>query len=120
MLEHETLLIRPWQGTPPRARIIEPGARTALGFVRRRPAGLLAWLCWWRRTVLAVHENEDEPLLMTVRHGLGPWPSWQVCDAEGHRVGRVCGRRLLDAFDQPLAVLHGEAPAGPGVYRDGR
>jgi hypothetical protein len=119
MLEQPALLIRPWQGKPRRAWIVEPGSATRLGFVcRRRPSGPLGWLAWWRRSGLAVHESEDEPLLLTVQQTLFPWRSWLVRDADGRPVGRVRDHRLLDAFNQPLAELQMEEHSGASAYRD--
>jgi hypothetical protein len=116
MLEHPSLLISPWQERPGRAPIAALESRLPLGFVyRRRRAGWLARLCWWRQHVLAVHECDDEPLLMTVERGLVPWQSWLVRDADGRRVGRVTSRGLFDAIDRPLAVPR--TSDGVVVYR---
>ena len=104
MLEQQSLILLPWQDGPDaRAWIVEPGTSAPLGFVRRqRPSG---WLRWLRRSFLAIHESEDEPLLMTLHSRLGPWPTWLVRDADDHHVGRICGRRLLDGLDHPVAEL---------------
>jgi hypothetical protein len=117
MLDQPALLIRPWQGNPPRAWIVEPGTAALLGSVRWfQPSGPSRWLAPWRQPGLAVHECDDEPLLLTARQTLLPWRSWQVRDADEHPVGRVHGLRLLDVFGQPLASLHEEG--GSSVYRD--
>src|SRR5438067_917041 len=107
MLEQQSLLLLPWQtGAEARAWIVEPGSAAPIGFVfRRRISGPLSWLCWWRRPVLAVHEYEDEPLLLTLHASLG---SWLVRDADGHFVGRVRGTRLFDGLGQPLAYLQAD------------
>jgi hypothetical protein len=116
MLEHPSLLIVPGKADAGRASIVDPFSTVALGSVRCRAAGPLAWLCWWSRTTLAVHESDDEPLLLTMRQRLG---SWLVRDAEEHPVGRIHGRHLFDAFHQPLAELHREEGTGISQYRDG-
>jgi hypothetical protein len=117
MLEHAVLLIRPWRphGTrESRAWVVEPCSATPLGFARRdRPRGP-AWLSWLRPLTLAIHEADDEPLLLTLRRGLSPWPTWHVRDAEGHSVGRVGGQRLHDAHHGLIGFLRRGEPA---VYR---
>lgn len=115
MLEQQSLLLLPWQtGPDARAWIVEPGSSAPLGFVRRRrSSGPLSWLCWWRRSILAVHEYEDEPLLLTLHARLA---SWLVRDADGHLVGRVRGQRLLDGFGYPLAHL--QASPDGASYRN--
>src|SRR5687768_9765197 len=117
MLEHAVLLIRPCRphsDRESRAWVVEPCSAAPVGFARRvRPPGP-AWLGWLRPLTLAVHEADDEPLLLTLRRGLGPWPSWHVQDAEGHPVGRVSGQRLHDAHNGLLGFLR---PGESAIYR---
>ena len=44
---------------------------------------------WWRSAVLSVHEQEEAPLLFTVRRRGLLWPRHEVRDAEGDYVGRI-------------------------------
>ena len=114
MLEHDTLLLRPWSlpadGTRQRP-IVEPATHGLLGFARTvkpRPG----WRGWFDTPALEVHEAEDEPLVFTVRR-LGGWkPTWEVRDADGHLVG------LRDRIGRPFA-LRGKTPDGTatGFFR---
>jgi hypothetical protein len=84
-----------------------------VGFARREPAGA----AWWGRlgpAVLAVHELEDEPLLFTVRRAWGLWPHRQVRDADGHAVGGLRGKAVLDARGRPLALAEHRVFRGRG------
>jgi hypothetical protein len=75
-------------------RIEEPGGGTVLGLVRR-PVGPPRWRPWLSRPVLAVHENDDEPLLCTI-HRLWRWRrTWEVRDADGHPVGQILTTAIL-------------------------
>src|SRR4051794_12481286 len=118
MLERSSLLLMPWQAHgDSRAWIIDPHSSAPLGFAcRRRREGPLAWLSWWRRSFLAVHESVDEPLLLTIHPRLGPWPAWLVRDADDHLVGQICGKRLYDGINQPLALLQPGSQAGAASY----
>jgi hypothetical protein len=95
-----------------------------VGVVRvERPA----W--WWpiRRPVLAVHEDQDEPLLCTVSPtwGFGPW--FRVHDANDSPVGLVLEGRIWDPLGQRLATLEKDrflSPEGQTLaevsHRDGQ
>jgi hypothetical protein len=106
MLEYENLIFMPsaagmgWD-------IRDAASGKQVG-VARRPAGGGFWSHWLRRTCLAVHESEDEPLLCTVHRQWGFQETWELRDAEGHPVGKLArgvlrGRlgRVLSRVDAP-------------------
>jgi hypothetical protein len=110
MLEHRVLLVR--SRTPSSVQaIIDGDSGAALGYARWE-AGPSPW---WRRVfgggVLAVHEQEDEPLLLTIHRGWSWLPRRRVCDAEGKPVGDLLGRIIHDRYGRPLAALEN------GVFR---
>jgi hypothetical protein len=109
MLEHTTLLLRPPDAQSIQA-VVDPSTGAPAGFVRPRPAGF--WERWLAGPVLEVREHEDASLLCVVRCGRF-LPRRQVSDADGRRVGTVCGRRLGDRRGRVVAVR------GPGdVFHD--
>ncbi|MFL5241121.1 MAG: hypothetical protein ACJ8FY_03355 [Gemmataceae bacterium] len=97
MLEYSRLLLhlrsasKRQAGSPPPivlGEIVEPVERLALGTIRqqrRRPR-------WWPlggQSSLAIHEQDDNPLLFTI-HRLWTWPrAWEIRDADGTVVGRT-------------------------------
>lgn len=107
MLESPTLLLRPWLTDPAslteRCWIVDPTSTELLGSAVRRRAP--RWNRWFRRPLVSVFESDDEPLLLTLRQGWPPWPSWSVRDAEDRLVGTVRQRQLLNADGQPLGIL---------------
>lgn len=105
-LEQETLYVRR-SATGERHLLTENG--TLVGVVRRLPH-------WW--PALETRESGDEPLLFTLRRAWTLWPAWDVCDAEGERVGRLIGERVLDRWDHPLARRVAAAPGRGGAYHD--
>jgi hypothetical protein len=110
MLEQRVLIVRPPDGFGLRPIVGETGL--ALGYAWWRPPRAP----WWRLRpkVLAVHEQEDEPLLFTVRRC---WPflsSREVRDAEGRRIGYLRGGRIRDRIGRHLARV--ELGAGTGAY----
>jgi hypothetical protein len=111
MLETPILLVRPSDPSGVRA-ILDTATRKPLGYARpgRRP--------WWGLgpAVLEVHEQEDEPLLFTLRRGWGLTPRHEVRDAEGTPVGLVDGRFLRDGWGRCVAV--GEEGPGGRAFRD--
>jgi hypothetical protein len=119
MLEHRVLLVRPRTSSsvgpsprPPVQAIVDGDSGAMLGYARweTEPAP------WWRRMfgggVLAVHEQEEEPLLFTIRRIWGLIPRREVCDADGQPVGTLLGRLVHDRYGRPLASLEN------GVFRD--
>jgi hypothetical protein len=104
MLEHRVLLVR--SRTPSSVQAIVDGdSGAALGYAswETEPSP------WWRRMfgrgVLAVHEQEDEPLLLTIHRGWSWLPRCRVCDAEGKPVGALLGRIIQDRYGRSLAAL---------------
>jgi hypothetical protein len=113
MLERPELLLAYAAGV--RWSIADPETGVVLGFARRDSGGGPPWWGVLGPSVLAVHEQEDEPLVFTVRRAWGLWPRREVRDADGHAVGSLRGGAVLDARGRPLAVAE---RAGDGdVYR---
>jgi hypothetical protein len=119
MLEHHVLLVRsrtasPTGATPePQVRAIVDGDSGAvLGSARWETEPSPWWRRMFSRSLLAVHEQDDEPLLFTIRRAWGFIPSREVCDADGHTVGTLIGRIIHDRHGRPLAVLKN------GVFHD--
>jgi hypothetical protein len=119
MLEHHVLLVcsrtpssaSANSGQPVQA-IVDGESGFVLGYARweSEPS---PW--WWRvfnRGVLAVHEQEEEPLLFTIRRAWSITPRHEVRDADGHPVGTLLGRFVQDRHGRPLAALEN------GVFRD--
>jgi hypothetical protein len=103
MLEHRVLLLR-WRTASALQPIVDGDSGVPLGYARwQTPCR------WWRRlfggTLLAVHEQEDEPLLFTVRRGGSLWPRREVRDAEEQPIGFVLGRLVHDRFGRLVAAL---------------
>src|SRR5437899_375936 len=99
MLEYPALLLRP-AGSDGMRPIVGPSG-TPLGFARMAKAkGIRRWLGWQE---IEVHEEEDSPLLFTIRRRW-TWPArFEVCDAEDYLVGSLAGRFLLNEFNRRLA-----------------
>jgi hypothetical protein len=75
----------------------------------RQEGGWWRWLC----PVLAIHEDEDQPLVFTVCRRLTLLTRRLVLDAEGEVVGTLAWPWLLDRDDMPLvAAQPGAASAG--------
>ena len=103
MLEHDGLLIQPWNvykrsllqagsdvGVPhPLWAILETNARSLVGLARPLARAGGFWARWFGRARLAVCESEDEPLLCTLCRRFGLSSSWELRDADGHTVGRI-------------------------------
>jgi hypothetical protein len=110
MLESPSLLLLPAAAETPdgqRQTILDAPTKAPVGFVYRRPVTGPRWLVRWFRPppVLEVHEAEDEPLLFTVRC-LWPWVSrWEVCDADGHVLGRLRRCRQYDPDPKAYRML---------------
>jgi hypothetical protein len=114
MLEHRVLLVR-----PPRVsavQVIDDGDSGApLGFVRRVAATPGSWWLSFGRSLLAVHEHEDEPLLFTIRRAWSLLPRREVCDADGWPVGSLLGRFVHDRHGRTVAAL--QVGNGCGSFR---
>jgi hypothetical protein len=111
MLEHTVLLVRSRTPSPAVQAIVDGDSGTVLGYARWETEPTP----WWRRMfgggVLAVHEQEDEPLLFTVRRVWGFLPRREVCDADGQPIGTLLGRLVHDRYGRPLAALEN------GIFR---
>src|ERR1700687_1734085 len=106
MLEHEILVFTP-SATEVGWTIRDAVSGTQVG-VARRLAGGKFWSRWLRRTCLAVHESDDEPLLCTIHRLWSFREAWELRDADAQPVGRLSrtvirGRlgRLLSRVDAP-------------------
>ncbi len=114
MLEHRVLLVRP--SRRPAVQVIDDGGSgTPLGFVRRVVAPARSWWPSFGRSLLSVHEHEDEPLLFTVRRAWSLLPRRDVCDADGCPVGSLLGRFVQDRHGRTVAALQGTN--GSGAFR---
>jgi hypothetical protein len=92
-----------------------------LGVARRQPLRKPFGLPWLSRQTLTVHEADDEPLVFSLRQLWAFAPSWEVCDADGHRVGLVRRGWVLDRFGQCLAWVDETHPDRLRFHgRDGR
>ena len=119
MLEHHVLLVRSRMPSPagaasgpPVQPIVDGESGAVLGYARWETDPSPWWQRMFSRGVLAVHEQEDEPLLFTIRRAWGITPRHEVCDADGQPVGTLLGRLVYDRHGRPLAAL------ANGVFRD--
>lgn len=110
MLEHRVLLVRSRTLSSVQA-IVDGDSGAALGYARWEREPSPWWRRMFRRNVLAVREQEDEPLLLTVHRTWRLRACRCVCDAEGRPVGIVLGRLIQDCRGRPIAVLEN------GVFR---
>lgn len=118
MLEHRVLLVRPRSPSGVRT-IVDGESGKPLGFARWEMETPHSWWCPFARSILAVREHEDEPLLCTLRHAWGLLPRCEVRDAEGHRVGSCShiGRIIRDRNGRRLGSFHGEDCTVRGLTR---
>lgn len=89
LLEQTTLLVR----AEPRRRVLLTVSGEVVGHTSWRRES-------WLRRVLALHEQEQSPLVCTVRRWLGWPPRREVRDAEGELVGYLAGDGLLDRWER--------------------
>jgi hypothetical protein len=120
MLEHRVLLLR--GGTAEAERCIVDGdSGIALGTARWQHANGRGWRKWFHRRILEVREQEDEPLVFTVRRCWRFWPQRQVRDADEQEVGALIGHHVRDRFGRMVAsfengVFH--APDQPNTLAE--
>lgn len=88
--------------------VVDGATGTAVGFTRCRPASEQGWWRCLLGPVLNVHEQEEEPLVFTVRRSLLWWTQREVLDAEGMLVGYVSGRTLRDRAHRVWAWARGD------------
>jgi hypothetical protein len=112
LLEQAVLLIAETDAAGKRYLLAPSGE--PIGFAHWRRPG--PWWLPWRRRLLAVHEQDDEPLVFTVRRALSLTPSLQVQDADNEWVGSVTPPWLLDRWGRPAAELIPLAHGG-GIFR---
>jgi hypothetical protein len=114
MLEHRILLVR--RPAASAVQSIDDGdSGTPLGFVRRVAEAPGSWWLPFGRSILAVHEHEDEPLLFTIRRAWSLLPRREVCDADGCPVGSLLGRLVQDRHGRTVAAL--QVGNGSGSFR---
>jgi hypothetical protein len=115
MLEHNSLVLRPGGASSPWT-ILDPTGR-ALGFACWQVTGSPLW-AWLVPSVLEVREQEDAPLVFTVRRGWGWRARFAVGDAEGRLIGRLAESAILDRQGRPIAryvlAADGGGWRGPG------
>jgi hypothetical protein len=104
VLEHRVLLLR-WGTASALQSIVDGDSGVALGYARWRPNRTWVWRRLFGGGVLAVHEQEDEPLLFTIRRAWSLLPRREVADADQQPVGSLLGRLIHDRFGRPIAHL---------------
>lgn len=110
MLETHVLLLHPADAGQSR-RIADAATGKPVGFARIQPGTERGWLGLLLGPTLAVHEQEEEPLLFTVRRSF-LWPQREVRDAEEVCVGYMSRRAIRDRN----RLLYAEArPHAAGV-----
>jgi hypothetical protein len=116
MLEQPELLLAPWQRVDKARRrtILAPGSGRVLGSVR---APLPNWLSWLGRQFQEVLESEDDSLVMTLWRPWGLARTWDVLDAEEHRVGILFRNVLLDGHGRRVAIAQHQSDQ-TGRFRD--
>lgn len=108
MLEHRVLLLHARKPAT-KQLIVDADSGAVLGFVRWEQERTRSWRQLFSRRVLAVHEQDDEPLLFTVSRAWSLLPRLEVKDAEGELIGNVLGRFLRDRYGRPIAILEEDA-----------
>jgi hypothetical protein len=110
LLEQAVLLLDPPR--PDGLRLLRALSGQPVGFARprRRP-----WWCRWLPPILAVHEQDDEPLLCTVRRRLALLPWREVLDADDEMVGTIALPWLMDRWSRPAVEVR-LGPPGKGVF----
>jgi hypothetical protein len=116
LLEQPVVVLRPTDAAAARP-IACPQTGQLLGCARRQPQGGRSWWRLLAPAVVAVYEQQDEPLVFTIRRGWGLRPRHEVRDADDHPIGILHGPRIVNAHGRTLAVLGpGEEP-GCQVFR---
>jgi len=114
MLEQAALLLGPPESSGRRVITTGDGGKV-LGFACWRLRGK----CWWRwlqRSVLEVHEQEDEPLLFTLSRGLTLLPWYEVRDADEQAIGRLLGPLIQDRNQCRCAFRQDDPAATTAVF----
>jgi hypothetical protein len=95
LLEQAVLLLRPADD----GRLLLAGSGEVAGFARRR-----GWL--W--PLVEVREQEESPLVCTIRRRVTLWPRHDVRDADGELVGVLAGRWVLDRWQRLAFRVRGK------------
>jgi hypothetical protein len=98
----------------PERTIFHPETGRCLGLAGWQRPRFLDRFRWWPRGPLAIHEDEDAPLVFTVRPLWRLGTAWEVREADGHDVGLLTRKLLKDALGHKLAYLAQEA-RGTGI-----
>jgi hypothetical protein len=134
MLEHECLLLRRWevhQNAPlpahaqgrlarPIWAILEPNTRALVGLARPLATSKGIWARWFGRGGLAVFENDDEPLVCTLRRGWSLSHTWDLHDADDHMVGRIAGGLIQGPLNRFWIMVNQANAAAEFRDPDGR
>jgi hypothetical protein len=108
MLERRELLLRSDRpGTDCSILAADTGAPA--GSARWRPPSGPLWRRLLGRAVLEVREDEDEPLLFTVRRCISLLPRYEVRDADGCCLGFLVGPWILDVWGGRRVLRQAEA-----------
>ena len=94
LLEQTTLVLRP---SADDRHLFLASAGAVVGFARRRRGH---WLRPWQRLIVEVHEQEEAPLVCTIRRMFTLWPRYEVRDAEDELVGVLAGQWILDRWQR--------------------
>jgi hypothetical protein len=103
LLEQPILLIRP-AGLPGRLLLETPTA--AVGFATWQRG------CWVWRPALRAHEQEQAPLVFTVRRRGLLLRRWEVSDADDDFIGVAGARCILDRWSRPAMVVRADGIQG--------
>jgi hypothetical protein len=114
MLETRVLLLHPAISGRRRA-IIDAASGEQVGFALTQPDLERGWFGSFLGPQLAIHEQEDEPLLFTMRRCVFRWTQYEVRDAEGERIGFVMGSAIRDCNRFLYATLR--MRSDEGVYQ---
>ena len=98
-----------------RRAILDLDTASTVGFCQSRPR--VGWWARLARRVDAVHEQQDESLLCTVRRSCSLFSWYEVWDADDRRVGWHGGPLLMDGAGHRVAVRENETATGTTLYR---
>jgi hypothetical protein len=99
LLEQSVLLV---PASPGQRRRLLAVSGQPVGFARRLEQG--SWWSWWC-SGLAVHEEEDQPLVFTIKRRFILMKRREVVDADGELVGTVALPWLLDRWGKPVVEV---------------
>jgi hypothetical protein len=114
MLENSDLLLRQDEHVD-RRLILAAETETVVGFARWRRTERVGWLRVLSPRVLEVREQEDEPLLCTLRRCWTLLPWFAVRDADDQPVGRFLGPVIQDR-DHCRCAVYTEDGDGKQIF----